>query len=148
MHSGSHGLPGSEQQLCQNRTGRSREPYRRHEATPEEGADPPPRAIKELIRNDNIQRREVLAHAAHRRGGDYPLRAQELEPEDVRPEIQLGWHQTMAASVPREKRHPPPCQRPDDVGIRRRSEWGLDAPLLDPLESIYFVQPTAADDTD
>src|SRR5574337_1558969 len=104
----------------------------RDETTPEESTDPSLRAIKELIRNDNIQRREVLAHAAYRRGGDYPLHAQELEPEDVRPEIQLGRHQAMAASVPREKRHPSPCQGPDDVGIRRRPKGGLDPPLLNP----------------
>src|SRR5574337_85521 len=58
--------PGCEQQLAQGRTGRIGEAHMRDEAISEERADPPLCPIKKLIRNDDIQRRQILAHAADR----------------------------------------------------------------------------------
>ncbi len=43
------------------------------ESIAEEGTHPGPCPIEELVRDDDIQRADLLAHAPHRGGGDNPL---------------------------------------------------------------------------
>src|SRR5262249_27555145 len=95
----------------------------------EEGGDSTLRVVEELIGYDEIQRRNVLLHAADGAHGDHRLDAQSLQPVDVRPIVDVGRRQAMAAAVAAQEDHGGDPQTPDPIGVRRLPEG---SPHLDP----------------
>ena len=123
-----------------------RERHVRGESAAEERADARLGPIEKLIGHDDVERRVLLLEAADRAGGDDPLDAEHLEPEDVRAEIQLGRQQPVARAVPREKRDALAAQRAQQVRARRIAERRLQRPLLAVGQLGHVVQAAAADD--
>src|SRR6185436_17457936 len=76
------------------------------------------------------------------------LDAQELQAEDVRPVVELGGEQPVAAAVARQESDAPAFQLTDDVDVRGLAERRVDPPLLDHPEALHGVQTAAADHTD
>ena len=99
-----------------------REPDVGHDASAEERADAALRAIEELVGHDDVERLVVLAEAADRARREDPLDAEQLEAEDVGPEVQLRRQDAVARAVPREERHAAPAQGRRHVRAGRRAE--------------------------
>src|SRR4029077_21075621 len=68
----------------QRRADRIREARVRDDSVAEEGVPPVPGAVDELIRNDGMTRRELLAEAPAGRRGEDGVTAEDLESADVR----------------------------------------------------------------
>ncbi len=120
----------------------------RHDAAPEERADAALRAIEELVRDDDVLGRVVLAEAPDGAGREDPLDAQHLEAEDVRPEVQLGAGDPVARAVAREERHPAPVQRGRHERAGRRAEGRVERHLVAVREVRHVVETRTADDAD
>ena len=134
--------------LREHAADRVRERHVRHQAAAEEGADPPLRAIEELIGHDDVERRVFLLQAADRARRQDPLDAEHLEPVDVRAEVQLGGQQAMAGAVPRQERDAPSPQRAENIGAGRIAERCRERLLFAVGQLRHVVQAAAADDAD
>jgi hypothetical protein len=60
-----------------------------HDSPPEEGADASFRAVEKLIGHQDIEGPVILFETAHSARGENPLHAKDLEPVDIRAEVQL-----------------------------------------------------------
>ena len=117
----------------------------RREAVAEKRADPPLRAIEKLIRHDDVERRILLFEAADGRRRNEPLDAEQLEPEDIGAEVQLGRQNPVAGAVPREKRHALAAKRAEQVRTGRIAERRLHRHFLAIGQVGHVVQAAAAD---
>src|SRR3954453_12878075 len=98
----------------------------RHDAVAEERVRAVPRAVDELVREDDVGRRVLLFHRSDRARGEDRVNAEELEAEEVGAIVQFGGREAVAASVAREKGDADAVDFADDVGIRWLAERRLD----------------------
>src|SRR6185437_2712188 len=88
-----------------------------HYAISEKCRDSPPGAVKELIRDDEIERRVFLLHGADCAEREDPLHTKHLHAVNVRAEIQLRWRKTVAPPVTGKKRNPSAFDLADKIGV-------------------------------
>ena len=140
---------------CGRRIGRHRRQLRaervrksdvRDNSAAEECADTPFGPIEKLIRHEDIERAVFVLEAADRAGRQDTFNAEQLEPENVRAEIQLGGKNPMPGAVSRQKRDSLTAQCGDDVGTRRIAERSRERTLFAVGQFSHVVQATAADD--
>src|SRR5581483_6652567 len=114
----------------------------------EERAHPVPRPIDELVRHDDVSRRDLFAETADGAHGDHPLDAELLQREHVRAEVQLARQEPMPAPVPGQEDETRPAEAPDDDLVRGRPERRIDRETLDRLEPGKLVESAAAEDAE
>ncbi len=107
-------------QIAANRLG---EPDMRHDAVAEEGVDAMPRAIDELIGDNEVQRPMLFLQRADGRERQNALDAKLLHAMNVGAIVDLGRRETMPVAVARQKRDLAAFQRAQHVGVGRRAEW-------------------------
>src|SRR5262245_17911107 len=117
------------------------------DAVAEEGGYAPARVVVELIRDHDVERMDVLLHAAHRADGDDRAGAERLEAIDVRPVVDVRGQEPMAPAVAGEEDHGGLPDAPDAVGVRRIAEWSLDLDPTNVLQAVHLVEATASHDT-
>ena len=98
-------------------------------AVAEEGVRAMPRPVDELVRDDRVARRELLAQAPAGRGREQRVAAEHLEAADVGPVVDLGRRDPVAPPVAREKCDRHASQGSREIRVRRGPERRLD-PLL------------------
>src|SRR5215213_11778793 len=106
------------------------------------------RAVKELIRNDHIERRVLFLQRADSRGRQNTLDAEQLHPIDVRTERQVGRRIPVPAPMPRQKRDLHAFERPQDESIRWVAVWRLYFYFLNIFQLRHLVEAAAANDAD
>ena len=148
VHGGPHLPARSIQDVPHHVARRIRHTDMDDQAVPEERPGPAVGAIEELIRNQNVQRLDVLLHAAHGRGGEDPFRSEQLEAKDVGAEVELGRHQGMPPAVTRQEGHRTTRQAAQDVPVRRITERRAYPLFAQDLQSVHLVQAAPADDPD
>ena len=87
----------------------------------------------------------MLFEAADGRRRNQPLDAEQLEPEDIGPEVQLGRQNPVAGAVPREKRYALAAKRAEQVRTGRITERRLHRHFLAIGQVGHVVQAAAAD---
>src|SRR5262245_61724856 len=94
-----------------------------HDAAPEERADASFRPVVELIGNDDIERLVLVLQAANRAGRQNPFDAEDLEAEDVRPEVELRRQDLVAGAVAGQKGDALTFQCAEEIRSRGIAEW-------------------------
>ena len=138
---------GCQQRAADAGADRVGELHVRHASPTEEGVGTMARAIDELVDDDEVTGRDVLAHRADGGDRDDVRDAQGLHAPDVRAVIDLGRRPAMATSVTRQEHHAHAVERALDVGIARISEGRREGDLFDVLQTIHRVQTGAAEDS-
>ena len=103
----------------------------RDDPVAEEGADAALGVIVELIRDDELQRVNVLLHAPDRADRQECVSAQHFHPVDIRPVVELGGSETMSPPMPRQEDHAAAAEATRAIRVRRIAERCLD---LDPVD--------------
>jgi hypothetical protein len=117
----------------------------RHDAVPEEGVRPVPRAVDELVGHDDVPRGDLLAEAPDRAHRDDPFRAELLERVDVGAEVEVAREHPVPAPVPRQEGEARPGEPAEHDLVGGVAEGRRDAPPLHDLEAGKLVEPAAAD---
>src|SRR4029453_12345064 len=91
-------------------------------------------------------RLQLLLGAADGAGRQDRGDTEQLHPEDVRAEVQLGRADAMADAMAREKRPPTPAERRQHKWTGRITKRRLQRHLFAVGQSGHVVQPAAADD--
>ena len=96
-------LPCRGHQAREHRAEGLRELHVRRDAAAEERRDPAAGPVDELIRDDDVERVDVLLERADRARGEDVLHAQHLETEDVGAEVELARKERVPGTVTGEK---------------------------------------------
>src|SRR5690606_12441445 len=105
-------------------------------------------AVEELVRDDEVERRELFLERPDGAEREQPLDAELLEAVDVRAERQVRRDDAVAAAVARQEGDLASAYLAEDVGVRRRSPRRFDGHLAPVLERFHVVQAPASDDAD
>src|SRR5271169_1190085 len=90
----------------------------RDDSVAKESGDAEARAIEELVGDEEIERRQVVAERADCADRDDSLDAQELHCENIGAKIDFAGREAMSASVAREEHHAAAFQRSGDECVR------------------------------
>src|SRR5439155_15867640 len=120
----------------------------RDDAAAEERAAAPSRAVDELVGDDDVSRRDLLAQASDGAHRDYPFRTELLHPVEVGAERKLRGEQSMPAPVARQEDEPRAAEAADHELVGGIAEGRLEPHPLDGREAGQLVEPAAADDTE
>src|SRR4051794_6349059 len=113
----------------------------RHDAVAEESGNAPTCAVKELIRNNEIEWCMFLLQGTDGAKRKNSLHAEHLHAVDICPEVELRGRNLVPAAVPGQERNALAFQFPQDVGVRRRTEGGGQRDLVMRFETRHAVQP-------
>src|SRR6202021_2225681 len=119
-----------------------------HDAATEKCGDSQARAIEELVGDEEIERRQIIAQRAYRAYGNNSFRAEQLHREDVRAIVDFARREEMAASVAGEKRDTTIFEGPRDKSVRGIAEGSLHADFACAGKAGHAVEAAAADDAD
>jgi hypothetical protein len=106
----------------------------RDHAAAEEGADALAVTVDELVGDDDVPGRDLLAQAPDRAHRHDPLDTEALQREDVGAEVDLGGEQAMPAPVPRQEDETRAAEPADDHLVRGRTEGSVDGLALDRVQ--------------
>jgi len=104
--------------------------------------------VIELVRDDDVARPDVLAHAADSADGDDAFNAELLHAVDVRPVVDVRGHQAVSPAVARKEGDPPAEERADAVLVGRPAEGRGHPDGPDVREPLHLIEAAAADDAD
>ena len=130
------------------RTNRIRKADVRDQTFAEERGDASPRAIKQLIGDDELERLMFLLQRSDSGQGKNPRNSEFFHAIDVGAEIEFGWGNLVAAPVTRQKRDLVTRQVPNHVVVRRRAPGRVECQFLFHREPGHGVQAAAANDAD
>src|SRR5262249_20113992 len=102
-------------------------------------------AVEDLVWHDEVERRVVLAQAAHRADRDDPLDTKALERVDVRARRYLSRREAMPAPVPWQERARLLTQHARHDGVARRAKGRLRHDLVDVGQPLHRIEAAAAD---
>ena len=105
-------------------------------------------AVDELVDDDEIAGRQILAQAADSGERHDVGDAAALQRVDIGAEIDLGRRQHVAAAVARHEHDRVAVERAKAEFVRGRTERAVDPPPGDIGEAVDLVEPAAADDAD
>ena len=124
------------------------ETHVRDDAAAEKSGDAAARAIEKLVRNQEIERRQIFAQRADSADGNNSLGAEHFQSADVRAVVDFARREAMAAAVARQERDALPFERADHDRIGGIAERRLHADFARVGEAGHVVEPAAADDGD
>src|ERR1017187_6295983 len=125
-----------------------READMRHQSIAEERRRAAPRAIEELIGDDELERAVLLLERTHGAQRNDALYAQHPEAPDVGAEVQLRRRGAMTSPVPREKRDLLARERAHHVRVRWVAPRRPDQVFFLRFKARHRVQPAAANYSD
>jgi hypothetical protein len=105
-------------------------------------------AVEELIGDDHVAGRVVLAQAADGAHRDQVLDAQLLEAINIGAARHLARHQAVPNTVARQEGYALAGECADDIGIARRAKGRGELHALDRLQPLHGIQPAPADHAD
>ena len=118
------------------------------DALAEEGIDPTPGAVDELVGNKEVARLEAFLETADRVDGDDALHAERLKGVDIGAEGNIGGGNAVPAPVPGQEGNADSLQVADDDFIAGLAEGGPQADFLDITDALNLIQPAPPDDGD
>src|SRR5580704_9225689 len=119
-----------------------------HDAATEKCSDAQAGAVEELVGNQEIERRQIIAQRTYRAYGNNSLRAQQFHRENVCAIVDFARREEMATSVAGEKRDATTFERPRDKSVRGIAEGSLHADFACAGKAGHAVEAAAADDAD
>src|SRR5262249_5065432 len=119
-----------------------------NKAIAEERIDAVPRAVEELIRNHELQRRVLFLQRPDGRQRNDALHSELLKAVDIRPEIQFAGKQAVSSAMPCEERYFAPVKISKNIRIRGLTKWRLLAEFLRIRQPRDGIQTAAANDAD
>src|SRR5690349_2935684 len=105
-------------------------------------------AVEQLIGNNEIARRDMLAQATHSADRNQPLDAQAFQSPDIGAHRQFSRRNAMTAPVTRQKRHRDAlylANRDDIAGV---TKGGLHGDLLHVGHTLHLIESAAPDYAD
>ena len=105
-------------------------------------------SVDQLVGHHDVQRLDVLAHAADGAHGDDPLHAERLERPDVGAGVDGGGRNAVAATMAREEGHLHAVQAPATDGVAGIAERRRDRLVAYVFQARHVVEPAAANNAD
>src|ERR1700736_6567779 len=118
------------------------------DAAAKESRDAAVRAIEELVGDEKIERREILAKRADGADRNQTLDSEHFHDVNIGTIVDLTRREAMAAAVAGQECHAAASGGGGDDGIRGIAEGSLHVDLARAREIRHMVQAAAADDAD
>ena len=113
----------------------------------EEGADPSPGAVDELVGYNQVAGFYLPLKAPCRADGDDVLYPQRFQGIDISPRRQLTGRDAVPPAVPGQEGNPHPFQPADGDGITRLAEGRINISLFNVSQPLNIIKPRPADNS-